>query len=322
MDGRRPLKALRLPVLAILLTIASTARAQQGPMDFFIAMSRSQLAAQGFVRHAAEVGGHETVWWERGSGPALVLVHGVNDQAGSWFLVASGLVGEGYRVLLPDLPGHGESAPDAGPLSMTTVLTGFEGWLEAHVGSEDAGAPILVGNSMGAWIAMVIALRRPELTSRVVVVNGGPLRGETSGLDLLPKDREAARRLVAALRDPSNPPTPDVMLDDLVRRVPTSQVTRMSQEEKDLESYLLEDERLAEVKAPVDVLWGESDHFLGRGYADRLVAGLPNVRLTLVERCGHVPQVECPQSFAEKLKAVLASPAPAAAKPLDQIPQP
>lgn len=316
------MKRSALTVPALLIALVSTAYAQQGPMDFFIAFSRSQLAAQGFVRHAAEVGGHETVWWERGSGPALVLVHGVNDQAGSWFLVASGLVGEGYHVLLPDLPGHGESAPAAGPLSMTTVLTGFEGWLETYAQSEDAGAPILVGNSMGAWIAMVIALRRPELTSRVVVVNGGPLRGETSDLDLLPKDREAARRLVAALRDPSSPPTPDAILDDLVRRVPTSQVTRMSQEEKDLESYLLKDERLAEIRTPVDVLWGESDHFLGRGYADRLVAALPNVRLTLIPKCGHVPQVECAQSFAEKLKEVLASAAPGAAKPLDQIPQP
>jgi len=279
-------------------------------MDFFITFSRTQLAAQGFARHAAETGGQETVWWERGSGPPLVMVHGVNDQAGSWFLVASGLVAEGHRVLLPDLPGHGESAPAAGPLKMTTMLTGFEGWLEAHAQSEDAGAPILVGNSMGAWIALLTALRRPELVSRVVVVNGGPLRGETSDLDLLPEDREAARRLMAALRDPSNPPTPDAVLDDLVRRVPTSQVTRMFKEEKDLESYLLQDERLAEIKTPVDILWGESDRYLGRGYADRLMAGLPNVRLTLIARCGHVPQVECPQSFAKKLKQVLALAAP------------
>lgn len=317
MTKTRKWKALTLPALVLAAATVSTARAQKGPMDFFIDFSRHQLAAQGFVRHAAEVAGHEIVWWERGTGPPLVLVHGVNDQAGSWFLVASRF-DDRYRVLLPDLPGHGESAPAAGPLKMTTVLTGFQGWLETQVKPEDAA--VLVGNSMGAWIAMLTALRRPELVSRIVVVNGGPLRGETSDLDLFPKDRAAARRLMAALRDLGNTPTPDPMLDDLVRRAPTSQAARMVEEQKDLESYLLEDERLGEIKTPVDVLWGESDRYLGRGYADRLAAGLPKVRLTLIERCGHVPQVECPAGFAERLKEVLALGAPGETK-LNQVPQ-
>lgn len=306
-----------MTLLAAVVVTVSTARAQQkGPMDFFIAFSRHQLAAQGFVRHAAEVGGNETVWWERGSGPPLVLVHGVNDQAGSWFLVASKFA-DHYRVLLPDLPGHGESAPASGPLKMTTLLDGFQGWLETQVKPEDA--PVLVGNSMGAWIALLTALRRPELVSRVVVVNGGPLRGETSDLDLFPRDREAARRLMAALRDPGSLPTSNEMLDDLVRRAPSSQAARMVEEQKDLESYLLEDERLGEIQTPVDILWGESDRYLGRRYADRLAAGLPNVRLTLIERCGHVPQVECPASFARTLKEVLAL-APPGKSRLKQVP--
>jgi pimeloyl-ACP methyl ester carboxylesterase len=158
---------------------------------------------------------------------------------------------------------------------------------------------------MGAWIVLLTALRRPELVSRVVAVNGGPLRGETRDLDLLPKDREAARRLTAALRDPGSPPTPDAVLDDLVRRVASSQATRMLAEQEDLESHLLTDDRLAEIGTPVDLLWGESDRYLGRVYPERLLAGLPTVRRTWIARCGHVPQVECPQSFGEKLKEVL-----------------
>ncbi len=80
------------PAIAIaILWTAHPVGAQQGPMDFFITFSRSALEGQRFVRHAAEIGGHETVWWEQGTGETLVLVHGVNDQAGSWFQVAASL---------------------------------------------------------------------------------------------------------------------------------------------------------------------------------------------------------------------------------------
>ena len=303
-------------LVAAVLAPVALAQEAAGPMDLFIALSRGQLAAAGFVRHEATVGDHLTVWWEKGSGPALVLVHGVADQAGTWFQVAAGLADE-HRVLLVDLAGHGESAPAVGPLPMTTVIEGFEAWLAERVaagGSPDEGgqmeSPTLVGSSMGAWVAMLAAHRRPELVGRVVAMNGGPLRADTGDLDLLPADVEEARRLMAALRDPGSPPTPDVVLADLVRRAETGHVKRMFEAMEDLESYLFDDSRLGGIATPVDILWGESDRFMGREYPERLLAGLPNSRLTWISRCGHLPQAECPTRFVEHLKEVLALPPP------------
>ncbi len=284
--------------------------ADEGPMAFFIAFSRAQLSSAGFVRQETVVSGHRTVWWEKGSGPTLVLVHGVADQAGTWFQVASGLA-EKHRVLLIDLPGHGESEPATGPLPMTTVIEGFESWLSSHATAEGSAPATLVGNSMGAWVATLAAHRRPQEVARVVAVNGGGLRADTGELDLLPADREEARRLMAALRDPSNPPTPDLVLDDLVRRAADGHVRRMLDAPEDLESYLL-DGRLGEIETPVDILWGESDRYLGRDYPDRLLAALPRARLTLIPRCGHLPQAECPPRFSEQLMSLLALPPPPA----------
>lgn len=278
-------------------------------MDLLIAWSRGQLAATGFVRHEATIREHLTVWWEKGSGPPLVLIHGVADQAGTWFQVAAGLA-ESHRVLLIDLPGHGESAPATGPLPMTTVIEGFEAWLAEHAASSEEEPPALIGNSMGAWVAMLAAHRHPERIGRVVAMNGGPLRADTGGLDLLPGDVEEARRLMAALRDLGSPPTPDAVLHDLVRRAETGHVKRMFAATQDLESYLLDDARLAEVTTPVDLLWGESDRYLGRGYPERLLAGLPNARLTWIPACGHLPQAECPERFIKELTQVLALPPP------------
>ncbi len=284
-------------------------------MDLFVALSRGQLMAAGFVRQEATVKDHVTVWWEKGSGPTLAMVHGVADQAGTWFRVAAGLA-ENHRVLLIDLPGHGESAPASGPLPMTMVIEGFEAWLAEHAigvtpeGGKRNAAPTLVGNSMGAWVAMLAAHRHPERVGRVVAMNGGPLRADTGDLDLLPADVEAARRLMAALRDPASPPTPDVVLHDLVRRAKTGHVKRMFEATEDLESYLLDDDRLGEIATPVDLLWGESDRYLGREYPERLVAGLPNSRLTWISQCGHLPQAECPERFTERLNEILALPPP------------
>ncbi len=298
----------RLTAVLVAALLAPPAFAEQaGPMDLFVALSRGQLAGAGFDRREATVDDHLTVWWEKGSGPTLVLVHGVADQAGTWFRVAPGLA-ESHRVLLIDLPGHGESAPAAGPLPMTTVIEGFEAWLLEH--AEAGKKPTLVGNSMGAWVAMLAAHRHPERVGRVVATNGGPLRADTGDLDLLPGDVEEARRLMAALRDPASPPTPDAVLHDLVRRAGNGHVRRMFEATEDLESHLLDDGRLAEITTPVDLLWGESDLYLGREYPERLLAGLPNARLTWIPRCGHVPQAECPERYAERLNEVLALPPP------------
>ncbi len=280
------------------------AAAPQGPMDLFIAFSRMQLAGAGFERRESTVGGRRMVWWRGGSGPTLVMVHGVADQAGTWFRIAAGLA-EHFRVLMVDLPGHGESEPESGPLPMTTVIEGFEAWLGAHAVSEEAPKATLVGNSMGAWIVLLAAERHPARVDRIVMTNGGPLRADTGDLDLLPADREEARRLMAALRDPSSIPTPDYVLDDLVRRVPGGHVTRMFQAQKDLESYLREDAALAEIETPVEILWGESDRYLGTEYPERLRAALPESRLTLVGKCGHLPQAECPERYLEQLEEVL-----------------
>lgn len=296
-------------------TAAPAPAEQPGPMALFRAFTRAQLASAGFARHEAEIAGRRMVWWEKGDGPALVLVHGVADQAGTWFQVAPALAA-GHRVLLVDLPGHGESEPDAGPLPMSTVMAGFEEWLVTRAAAEEAPSPVLIGNSMGAWVSLLAAHRHPELVSRVVAVNGGPLRPDTGGLDLLPDDREEARRLMAALRDPASAPIPDAVLDDLVRRAPTGPTARMFQANEDLESHLMEG-RLGEIATPVDLLWGESDRYLGADFPERLLAGLPRARLTAVESCGHLPQAECPERFLGKLREVLAMDPPAAGEPAE-----
>ena len=72
-------------------------------------MSRATLL-RGFDPHVAKIGGIRTRYWVGGSGPPLVLVHGLGGAALNFTLLAP-LLADHHRVLVPDLPGHGGTAP-------------------------------------------------------------------------------------------------------------------------------------------------------------------------------------------------------------------
>jgi pimeloyl-ACP methyl ester carboxylesterase len=130
----------------------------------FARMTRGALAAAGFVRREAD----GRVWWEGGAGETLVLLHGVNDLAGTWFLVAPTLA-KTRRVLIPDLAGHGESAPAAGPIPISLILSQLAALLRHE---RDL---TLAGNSLGGWIALLYTLKDPRQIARLVLEASGGL---------------------------------------------------------------------------------------------------------------------------------------------------
>ena len=310
--GRRRLRASTLLVVGCLTGgMALAEEAAPGPLARIAAAARASLTESGMERGEMEAAGRRLVYWRGGEGPHLVFLHGSGQQAGAWAPVAPAFLGE-HTVHVLDLPGHGDSEPSEGPLSMGAVVAGMEAYLETL-----EGEAILVGNSMGAWLATIQAHRHPDGVARIVLVNGGALLNvPAEGLTLTPADRESARRVMAALRDPSSPPLPDEILDDIVARSRSGPIGRMMQDVPGLMAHLL-DGRLGEVETPVDLLWGESDRLMTLDYARRMEDQLPRARLTVLERCGHIPTGECPERFSEALRAVLALDPPPAAPPAD-----
>lgn len=303
--------AALLTVLALLTstTSADDTPADPGPLAAIATASRAAMVDAGLERVETTAAGRRLVVFRGGSGPDLVLLHGSGQQAGAWAAVAPALLAD-YTVHIPDLPGHGDSDPAEGVLPMSLVVEG----LEAYVAS--LGRPaILVGNSMGAWLATLQAHRHPDTVERVILVNGGALLNvPAAGLTLTPADRESARRVMAAIRDPGSPPLPDAILDDIVVRGRTGPTARLMQDLPSLMAHLL-DGRLGEVTVPVDVVWGAADGLMPLDYARRMTAELPRARLTVLERCGHIPPTECPAPFLATLREILSQSPPAAAPP-------
>lgn len=271
------------------------------PMAVFEWLGRAGLRSAGFERRQLAGPRGTLTYFRAGQGSTLVLLHGANDQAGAWARVAPALA-RSRRVLIPDLPGHGQSEPAAGPLAVTDLLAGVEALLAAEAPGQ---AVTLAGNSLGGFLALLEAHRHPERVSHVVLVNGAAVTAGGGRVELLPKTREEARQALAKLTAPGAPPPPGFVLDDLVRRGPGSPLARLLHSPV---SELALDGRLGEVRVPVTLLWGESDQLLPASYAETLRSQLPAARLVLLRSCGHMPQRECPALLLGEMEAALPQP--------------
>jgi pimeloyl-ACP methyl ester carboxylesterase len=295
--------------LVVLVAVGLGILVWRRPMEVFAWSNRRALIGAGFVKSTIDTPvGRQTIF-SAGAGPSLLFLHGAGDHAGAWAKVAPAFTSD-YRVIIPDLAGHGESGPESGPLGVGTMLSGVE-----TIAAVQSGKVVMVGNSLGAWVATLYARKHPDKVGRLVLVNGGPLAGTRKDLTLTPHNREEARRLLEALTDPGSAHIPDFVVDDMVRQAQTGPLMRISQTSSEMPQYLLEG-RLRELTVPVDLLWGESDRMLPLEYARRMQSQLPASQLTSLGRCGHAPQMECPKQFTARLKEVLQSPAPKMREPM------
>jgi pimeloyl-ACP methyl ester carboxylesterase len=308
-QGGTPVKLgarLGIAAVAILLLVLATGfwYFWTYPLRVYALMNTRALAGAGLTRAAvpSSIGGQSV--WTGGAGPTLVLLHGAGDSAGTWSGIVKAFTPR-YRVVIPDLAGHGGSAPAEGPISVGQVLKGLEAVMQQ--GPQDPA--IIVGNSLGAWAAMLYAREHPDRVARLVLVNGGALVGDRPDLSLMPKTREEAAALMTQLRDPSAGPIPGFVLDNVVREAQNGPIARLVQTAGEMSQYVLEG-KLHEVTAPADLLWGESDKLFSIAYARRMMAQLPAARLTTIPACGHVPQQECPVRFGAALSDLLTMPPP------------
>ena len=255
----------------------------------FVRMTRGALVAAGLVRR--EAGG--AVWFEGGreGGDPIVLVHGVNDHAGTWFTIVPALAAT-HRLIVPDLAGHGESAPRDGELPMTLLLSE----LERVIG--DTSGITLIGNSLGGWLSILYTAAHPSQVKRLVLESAGGLRRPFSSL-VVATNREEALAVIRAVHGPSFDP-PEWAIDALIERASGSPLQRITGSEA-----MHVDERLHEIGAPTTILWGADDGVLSREYGEALRDAIPNATLHVIERAAHIPHLQNPKQVLACLSSIL-----------------
>jgi len=259
----------------------------------YVRMSRAALAAAGFAR--MESAG--TVWWAsdvipsyaRDDKQTLVLLHGVNDQAGTWFTVAP-VLAQRFRVILPDLPGHGESEPHEGELPISMIVD--------RIASILPNEPFtLLGNSLGGWIAMLYTLRHPERVRALILETTGGI-DRPFAVPLIATNREEAEVILRAVHGLAYN-APEWVIDGLLDRAKDSPMLRVTET---AEHFM--DARLAELRVPVHLIWGADDGVLPISYAHELQRGIEGAQLRVLEGAAHIPHLQQPQRFLECLSSI------------------
>lgn len=293
-------------------------RGVRRPADSLRRLTRLRLVTAGLRRRTAPAPRGTTVVWEGdfrpalekrepGRGETLVLLHGIGMDAGNWSRVA-GSLGRARRLLVPDLAGHGGSGPKAGDLVLLDLVQAVEALLDDRLGSDD-GPVVLIGNSLGGWVSLLVAQRRPDLVDRLILVGSAGLSFDFPEELLLPEDREGVRRLVRALGifPGDRVPLPGFVLDDVVREAREGPIGRLIdsfQDTEERERHLLDD-RLGAIDVPAELVWGLRDGLVPVEVGTRLAAGLPRARMHVLEHCGHMPQVSCAGTFTDLVDDLL-----------------
>lgn len=253
--------------------------------------SRRSLSDAGLVRKTLGT----MVYWTGGNSrrPPLVLVHGINEHAGTW-AAAAPLLAPDYRLIIPDLAGHGESEPKTGPITYAAMVEGIASLIDHEV---QAGKVTLAGNSMGGWLSMLYAFDHADRVERLVLEDASGMAWFLGDVPLIPKTREEAARVLRAVHGP-NADTSDAAVDALLARK-NPQMARVAI--ADALANLV-DRRLPELKMPVTLIWGRHDGLLPVAYAEALQKKIPGSTLSIIEDAAHIPHRQQPRKFVQCLK--------------------
>ncbi len=303
------LAALLLPLLALLLAyLAAPAWLLRAVRDWL--RRRGRLAVRQL--HA---GGHDWPYLEGGprGGTPLVLVHGFGGDKDHWALIARYLTRD-HHVIIPDLVGFGDNGRDA---SLSYAIADQSARLGAFLDALGLGPCHIVGNSMGGWIALTIALTTPPRLASLTLVNNAGVIGtveselqqlaaagvnplKLTGADdvdrLLAFVNHRPRRVPARFKqvvwDQRAPDGP--LLDQIFAQIADEGLTAPL------------NDRLGEVALPTLIIWGQHDRLINVSSSAVLASGIAGAEVHVFDDVGHVPMIEAPARTAGVLRAFLA----------------
>jgi 3-oxoadipate enol-lactonase len=240
-----------------------------------------------------------------GEGPPLVMLHSLLTDRQAFDRVVDALPG---RVLALDLPGFGET--DHAPATIEAFADSVAAAIE-EIGRDDS-PPVVMGNGLGAFVALALAIRRPGLLRRLVLVG--------CGATFPPEARPALQRMIDLVESGGMAAVTSVAL----RRIFTDEYLDSHPEEAEERTRVLSatntdafvnacralhrldlTDEVGNVATPTLIVVGEDDQATPPAMAIGLHELLPNSRLVTMPGVAHAPQLQDPAGFVEVVEQFL-----------------
>lgn len=254
-------------------------------------------------KHSLELPSGSWSWFEAGEGRALVLLPGFGDSKKTFVRLGRDLA-ERFRVILPEVPGFGESPPmEPAQYRLSLQVDRLFQFLQ-HLNLK---RPIVGGNSSGGQIAALYGLKHsPDCAGLVLLAPQGMADEHFAPYSHKPNPPQGAQdfleNLQALYHQP--PQLDEQRLSELAQRSAQrwdflNQIRAQIRSEGDHQL----NGRLAELKVPALVLWGRSDGRIPPRLGELWAQASVQVQLHWLENCGHLPQLEAREETARWITA-------------------
>jgi pimeloyl-ACP methyl ester carboxylesterase len=236
--------------------------------------------------------------------PAIVFLHGAGMDHSVWALLSRSFAHHGYRVLVPDLPGHGRSAGE--PLRSIAALAD---WTAALIDASGAGKARLVGHSMGSLVALETAARHPDkVTGLGLIATAAAMRVSDDLLNAAKSNDHAAVDMIAIWGEGyratvGGSQAPGLWMlggaERLLERAQSGVIFADLAACNDYQDALL---AAAKINVPATVIQGSRDLMTPAKSGKALAAAMPNCRLAVIEGAGHMLMSERPDDVLAALR--------------------
>lgn len=245
-----------------------------------------------------DVHGRRVHLLDAGSGPAIVFLHGAGG-AGNWSPFLERLARQ-YRVLAPSHPSFGESDP----LPYTRGVQDLALHTLDLLDTLDLEHPVLIGTSLGGWIAAELSVWQPHRASHLVLASSAGLRHpDVPQPDLFAAGPEESARLLNS--DPSKAPPADPSPEAVRRRMQDRAALARVAWNPYLHDPALP-HRLYRITTPTLLVWGQDDRLIPPAIGQLWAEKIPHARFVTIPACGHSIQREQPGALSELVLEFLA----------------
>ncbi len=251
------------------------------------------------ISDSIATGGHTLAFLRQGSGPAVLIVHGIGGHKEDWKDVMATLA-DRHTVFAVDMIGFGGSIAASEDITVRTQVEALRNLIDAQ-GLDRAS---LIGNSVGGWVTATFASIYPSRVNRLVLVDVAGFKAMFEGpppVNFYPETVEEMRNLLTHVSANPAAHTLESAKQALGRLNDSGDRKAASAVFKGLFASPRLEDVMPAIESPTLVLWGEQDNLFPHQIADMVCGHIRGAHKQLIGDAGHFPQLDNPVAF---IKAV------------------